>query len=117
MRLFKNLFQFGVLGFAAALSGEAAAQSAAGGAYPHAPNILMILTDDVGIDQIRTMGYGGVTAPPTPNIDSIANAGVRFRDMWAMPACSTSRGVLYTGAIPCERISTPRWGRPTSPTR
>lgn len=100
MGFFKNLFQFGVLGFAAALSGEAAAQSSAGGAYPHEPNILMILTDDVGIDQIRTMGYGGVTAPPTPNIDSIANAGVRFRDMWAMPACSTSRGVLYTGRYP-----------------
>lgn len=64
------------------------------------PNILMILTDDVGIDQIQTMGYGGVTAPPTPNIDAIANAGVRFRDMWAMPACSTSRGVIYTGRYP-----------------
>lgn len=64
------------------------------------PNILLILTDDVGIDQLRTMGYGGLTAPPTPNIDSIANAGVRFRDAWAMPACSTSRGVLYTGRYP-----------------
>jgi hypothetical protein len=69
---------------------EASAQSDAA----RRPNILLILTDDVGIDQLRTMGYGGLTAPPTPNIDSIANAGVRFRDAWAMPACSTSRGVL-----------------------
>ncbi|QGM98191.1 sulfatase-like hydrolase/transferase [Methylocystis parvus] len=99
------LFSRPIAVFAAAmasLAGGASAQSI--GQYPPSssrlPNILMILTDDVGIDQIRTMGYGGVTAPPTPNIDAIANAGVRFRDMWAMPACSTSRGVLYTGRYP-----------------
>ncbi|WP_457796025.1 sulfatase-like hydrolase/transferase [Methylocystis sp. S23] len=106
MGFLKSGFQFGSIGFCAAalcLAGEAAAQGGGSSLYTSAsrlPNILMILTDDVGIDQIRTMGYGGATAPPTPNIDSIANAGVRFRDMWAMPACSTSRGVLYTGRYP-----------------
>ena len=34
--------------------------------------------DDVGIDQMRIFGYGGGTPPLTPNIDSVARAGVRF---------------------------------------
>ena len=37
-----------------------------------APNILFVIMDDVGIDQMRTFGYGGETPPATPNIDRIA---------------------------------------------
>jgi hypothetical protein len=64
------------------------------------PNILFVIMDDVGIDQMRVFGYGGVTPPSTPNIDSISNAGVRFSNTWAMPACSTSRAALFTGRFP-----------------
>jgi arylsulfatase A-like enzyme len=52
------------------------------------PNILFIIMDDVGIDQMKIFGYGGSTPPRTPNIDAIARAGVRFRNVWAMPECS-----------------------------
>jgi hypothetical protein len=31
------------------------------------PNILFIIMDDVGIDQLRIFGYGGGTPPATPN--------------------------------------------------
>jgi len=34
-------------------------------------NILFIIMDDVGIDQLTIFGYGGVDAPKTPNIDAI----------------------------------------------
>jgi Sulfatase len=64
------------------------------------PSILFIIMDDVGIDQLSTLGYGGATPPATPNINQIANAGVRFRNTWAMPACSTSRAVLFEGRYP-----------------
>ena len=69
---------------------------------PKPPNILFILTDDVGIDQFKAFGYGvpEKLAPAMPNIDQIAGDGVRFHNMWAMPACSTSRGVIYTGRFP-----------------
>lgn len=77
-----------------------ASTCAAAPAQSRRPNILLILTDDAGIDQIRTFGYGGRTAPPTPSIDAIANSGLRFRNAWTMPACSTARGVLYTGRYP-----------------
>ena len=42
------------------------------------PNILFIIMDDVGIDQMKIFGYGGATPPATPNIDAVAHAGVRF---------------------------------------
>jgi hypothetical protein len=66
---------------------------------PH-PNILFIIMDDVGIDQLQTFGYGGGTPPATPNITQIADAGIRFRNTWSMPACSTSRAVLFGGRYP-----------------
>jgi arylsulfatase A-like enzyme len=64
------------------------------------PNILFIIMDDVGIDQMRTFGYGGLTPPHTPNIDAIANQGVKFRNAWAMPECSPSRVMFFNGRYP-----------------
>ncbi|HEV7734282.1 MAG TPA: sulfatase-like hydrolase/transferase [Candidatus Binatia bacterium] len=64
------------------------------------PNILFVIMDDVGIDQMRAFGYGGVTPPSTPSIDQLAQRGVRFRNTWAMPACTTSRAVIFDGRFP-----------------
>ena len=64
------------------------------------PNILLIVTDDIGIDQWKLFGYGGNTPAATPNIDAIAQAGVKFHNMWAMPACSNGRAALFTGRYP-----------------
>ena len=50
-------------------------------------NILFILMDDVGIDQLTSFGYGGLTPPPMPILDQIAKSGVRFRNNWSMSAC------------------------------
>ncbi len=86
--------------FFAALLALVAFAATAAPPPPPPPNILFIIMDDVGIDQMRLFGYGGVTPPSTPNIDQIANAGVRFSNAWAMPACSTSRAVFFTGRFP-----------------
>ncbi len=64
------------------------------------PNILYFVLDDVGIDQMRVFGYGGATAPRTPNIDAIAKAGVAFRNFWTMPECSPSRATMFEGRYP-----------------
>lgn len=64
------------------------------------PNILLVLTDDIGIDQQRFYGYGGDSAPPMPNTNSLQKVGLSFTNAWTMPACSTARGVLYTGRYP-----------------
>src|ERR1700691_2359311 len=72
------------------------------GATPGAnrPNILFIIMDDVGIDQMKIFGYGGATPPATPNIDAVAHAGVRFRNTWSMPECSPSRAIFFEGRYP-----------------
>jgi arylsulfatase A-like enzyme len=67
---------------------------------PTRPNILFIIMDDVGIDQMQIFGYGGATPPLTPNINAIARAGVRFRNAWAMPECSPSRAIFFEGRYP-----------------
>ena len=72
-------------------------QTAAGQKHP---NILFIIMDDVGIDQMQIFGYGGLTPPLTPNINAIARAGVRFRNVWSMPECSPSRAIFFEGRYP-----------------
>src|SRR5215469_15608653 len=77
-----------------------ASASSESGSKGKKPNILFIVMDDVGIDQLTVFGYGGVDAPKTPNIDAIAHAGVRFRNVWAMPECSPSRAIFFEGRFP-----------------
>ena len=52
------------------------------------PNILFVIMDDVGIDQMPSFGYGGGTAAPMPNMDQIAKAvqttGIRANLVWAV---------------------------------
>ncbi|MCK9539328.1 sulfatase-like hydrolase/transferase [Dokdonella sp.] len=68
--------------------------------FEKAPNILFVIMDDVGIDQMASFGYGGVNPPPMPSIDAIANGGLRFRNTWSMPECSPGRAVAFTGRYP-----------------
>ena len=64
------------------------------------PNILFIIMDDVGIDQMAIFGYGGNKPPSTPNINTIADVGVKFMNTWAMPECSPSRAIFFEGRYP-----------------
>ncbi len=70
------------------------------GAVAQRSNILFIIMDDVGIDQMRSFGYGGVTPPSLPNMDAVAAAGVRFRNTWSMPECSPGRAAFFVGRYP-----------------
>src|SRR5690606_8816057 len=64
------------------------------------PNILFVIMDDVGIDQMEVFGYGGATPPPMPNMNAVARAGVRFRNTWSMPECSPGRASFFVGRYP-----------------
>ena len=66
------------------------------------PNVILIVADDLGMNDISLYG-GGVAggAVPTPNIDSIARQGVSFANGYAANAtCSPSRAALMTGRYP-----------------
>lgn len=60
------------------------------------PNIVLMLADDLGFSDLGS--YGGEIR--TPNIDKIANAGVRLNDFHNSPRCSPSRASLLTGLHP-----------------
>lgn len=62
------------------------------------PNFIVIMTDDQGYGDLSCMGN---TDFVTPNIDSLAQSGVRFTDWYAgSPVCSPSRACLMTGRYP-----------------
>lgn len=62
------------------------------------PNVIVILADDLGFGDISAYG---ATEIQTPNIDRIANEGVRFSHGYATSATSTpSRFSLLTGRYP-----------------
>ena len=64
---------------------------------PVRPNVLVIIADDLGWNDISL--HGGAT--PTPHIDSLASSGVSFRNLIVNPVCSPTRAALLTG---CEAV-------------
>ena len=58
-----------------------------------APNVLLIMTDDQGYGVSGT--FGGVI--PTPALDRIAKAGLRYTQMHSTSLCSPTRAALITG--------------------
>ena len=62
------------------------------------PNFIIFLTDDQGYGDLSCMG---ATDFRTPNLDRMANSGVRFTDWYSnSPVCSPSRAALLTGRYP-----------------
>jgi arylsulfatase len=58
-----------------------------------APNVLLIMTDDSGYGVPST--FGGVI--PTPSLDRVAKAGLRYTQMNSTALCSPTRAALITG--------------------
>jgi arylsulfatase A-like enzyme len=71
---------------------------------PVRPNIVIILTDDLGYGDVSAYG---ATALTTPNIDRLAKEGLRFTDAHAPAAtCTPSRYTLLTGEYAFRRPGT-----------
>lgn len=58
------------------------------------PNIVLIMADDLGYEALGT--YGG-TSYRTPNLDRLAEEGMRFDHCYSTPLCTPSRVQLMTG--------------------
>jgi arylsulfatase len=63
---------------------------------PKKPNVVVILTDDMGFSDLGC--YGGEIA--TPNLDALAANGVRFTQFYNTARCCPTRASLLTGLYP-----------------
>lgn len=72
------------------LSTDAAAQASK-------PNIVVVLTDNLGYGEIGAYGGGLTRGAPTPRIDSLAAEGMRFLNFNMETQCTPSRSSLMTG--------------------
>ena len=68
-------------------------------AKPERPNIVVIFGDDIGWQNVSAYGLG-VMGYTTPNIDSIANEGIKFTDHYAQPSSTAGRAAFITGQYP-----------------
>lgn len=90
-RLLRGLF------LGAALGALPAAAPALAQATP--PNIVVIMGDDIGWSNIGVYNQG-IMAGRTPNLDKLANEGMRFTDYYAEASCTAGRANFITGEMP-----------------
>ncbi len=63
------------------------------------PNIIFIMGDDIGWSNIGVYNQG-IMAGRTPNLDRLANEGMRFTDYYAEASCTAGRANFITGELP-----------------
>lgn len=61
-----------------------------------APNIVLVLLDDMGYSDVGPFG----SEIPTPNLDRIAGRGLRLSNYHTTPVCSPARAAMMTGLNP-----------------
>jgi arylsulfatase len=61
------------------------------------PNILFILTDNLGYGELGVYGGGITRGAPTPRIDKLASEGLRLTNMNMETQCTPSRSSILTG--------------------
>jgi len=79
-----------IVGMVAAIAAPAIASAADA---PRRPNIVIILGDDLGFADMGSFG----SEIKTPNLDSLATAGVRFTHFYTHASCSPTRSLLLSG--------------------
>ncbi len=94
----------------------AAANEAHAQSQSRKPNIVFILTDDLGIHDLACYGR---KEHKTPNLDKLARQGMRFTCAYcASPICSPSRAAIMTGRSPARlHLTTFLPGRPDAPSQ
>lgn len=68
------------------------------------PNVVLILIDDMGFNDL---GVNGNNAVKTPNLDALAAQGVRFTRHYVDSTCTPTRVGVLTGAEPIRQGFTP----------
>ena len=78
-----------ILGLGLIATGAALAQAK--------PNIIVILTDDLGYGDLSCFGAKEIA---TPNIDNLCEQGMKFTSFYVTNRCSPTRLAFMTGSLP-----------------
>ncbi len=89
----RSAVSFAILALAVSVAGSAGGAQGAP-AQGERPNVVLIITDDVGYADFGSFGARDVR---TPNIDRLAKQGVKLTDFYAAPQCTPTRAALITG--------------------
>jgi arylsulfatase A-like enzyme len=113
MQFLLHLFQVSVLWAVLILTAFLGLSPNTATAQLSKPNIVFIVEDDLDKEWIASYGGENVT---TPNIDRLAEGGMRFLNVYSMPKCTPTRATLLTGQYPfrhgwVNHWDVPRWGR------
>ncbi len=106
--IFMNLFSyikksFGILA-AVCLLAPAAAMGAKGNTdRPAQPNVILLLVDDLGWQDVKCYDIDEPSPMETPHMDTLATRGVLFRQAYsAGPVCAPSRAAILSGIHPAR---------------
>src|SRR6476661_8277534 len=64
------------------------------------PNIVLMLTDNLGYGELGVYGGGILRGAPTPRIDKLASEGMRLLNFNVEAQCTPTRSALMTGRFP-----------------
>ena len=95
MKTIRNIW----LGLLALLAVVMATSLPAAAQTQQKPNILFIMSDDVGWMN-PSIYHQGLMVGETPNIDRIGYEGAKFMDYMAMQSCTSGRNAFVTGMYP-----------------
>jgi arylsulfatase A-like enzyme len=77
------------------------------GSVPSKPNIVLLLTDDLGWQDVKCYDVDKPSPMETPNIDALAKKGLLFRQAYApAPTCAPSRCAIMSGNHPARAQKT-----------
>lgn len=86
--------------FKAAAIGVALLCSANASVAERRPNVVLMLSDNLGYGELGSYGGGVTRGAPTPRLDRLADQGMRFTNFNVEVECSPSRSALVTGRMP-----------------
>ncbi len=64
------------------------------------PNIVWLVVDDMGYGDPGVYGGGAAIGAATPNIDQLANTGLKLTSTYSQPTCTPTRSAMMTGRLP-----------------
>ncbi len=64
------------------------------------PNIVVIMTDDVGWGDLGVYGGGSTRGAPTPHLDRLAKEGTYFTNFYGQASCTAGRSAFLLGRYP-----------------